>query len=567
MRLGEILSRRGRVRPAEIEAALTRHAGEGLRVGEALRAEGLATEQDILEALAEQWALPFVAEVSDDLLDPSLITTVPVEWARRTSILPVRWEGKPAALLDDPGKIGELDPLAVRLGVTLIPILAPGAAIRRAIERVYAQRTESAAELMADLEATRTEPAVRAAAGATSSGAEDLLSAAEGAPVTRLVNAILLEAARSNASDIHLEPFEDHLRLRFRVDGRLYDRPSPPKHLEDALISRLKVMAHLDIAERRLPQDGSARVRIGDQEMDIRVSTVPSAEGERIVLRLLRRESAARTLEDLGMRPAPAAAFRRLLTRPQGMVLVTGPTGSGKTTTLYAALRELDTDRMNVMTIEDPIEYQLPSISQIQVHPRIGLTFARCLRHVLRQDPDVILVGETRDAETAEIAVRAALTGHLVFTTLHTNDAASAPQRLMDMGVPPYLLADALAGVLAQRLVRRLCPHCREEAILGAAEAAPWGSAAERFVGRRHFRARGCDRCREGYAGRIGIFELMTIEEKAAELIRAGARRDALRACAAATGGLSLLEDGLARVLEGDTSLAELARVIGLPGA
>jgi len=323
-------------------------------------------------------------------------------------------------------------------------------------------------------------------------------------------------------------------------------------------------MARLDIAEKRLPQDGSARVRIGDREMDIRVSTVPVAEGERIVLRLLKREAAAHSLEDLGMRDRPAAAFRRLLERPQGMVLVTGPTGSGKTTTLYAALRELDTDRMNVMTIEDPIEYQLPSISQIQVNPRIELTFARCLRHVLRQDPDVILVGETRDLETAEIAIRAALTGHLVFTTLHTNDAASAPQRLIDMGVAPYLLADALCGVLAQRLVRRLCPHCREEAVVSEAEASAWGAAAARLAGRRHFRARGCAHCLEGYAGRLGLFELLLVDAHAAECIRSGARRDALRSCADSAGLPSLVEDGLARALEGETSLAELARIVGV---
>ncbi len=560
MRLGDILARKGRADAAAIEAALERHAGEGRRIGEILVAERLVSEKDVLEALAEQWSLPWLSAIPEEALDPSLVAQLPVEWARRHSILPAHVNGRPSAVIDDPARIAELEQLSLILGASVEPVLAPRAEIQRAIDRVYAQRSESAGDLIREITAAAPREAVSPAA----SPAEDLLRDAEGAPVTRLVNQILLDAARTNASDVHLEPFENHLRIRFRMDGRLYDRPSPPKHLEAALTSRLKVMARLDIAEKRLPQDGSARVRIGDRELDIRVSTVPVAEGERIVLRLLRRESAAHSLEELGLRHQAAAAFRRLLALPQGMVLVTGPTGSGKTTTLYAALRELDTDRLNVMTIEDPIEYQLPSISQIQVNPRIELTFARCLRHVLRQDPDVILVGETRDLETAEIAVRAALTGHLVFTTLHTNDAPSAPQRLMDMGVPPYLLADALCGVLAQRLVRRLCLYCREEAVISEAEAAPWGPCAESLAGQRHFRARGCERCLEGYAGRTGIFELLLINTEAAECIRAGARRDALRAAAKAAGARSLMEDGLVRVREGETSLAELARVIGV---
>jgi len=564
MRLGEILARRGRATAAAIDSAWTRRAGEGRRIGEALVAEGLVTERDVLDALAEQTGLSFLSEIPDEALDPALVARLPVEWARGRVLLPVRREGRLLVLMDDPAKVPEAEELALLLGAPVEPALAPRGEILQAIERCYVRRADSPGALLREMAET---PPGAAEAPSAGGGAEDLLRMAEGAPVTRLVNAILLEAVQSNASDIHLEPFENHLRVRCRMDGLLYDRPAPPKHLEAPLVSRLKVMARLDIAEKRLPQDGMARVRVGTREIDVRVSSVPVAEGERLVLRLLRRDSAVLPLSELGMGGRVAEAFRRLLALPQGIVLVTGPTGSGKTTTLYAALRELDTNRLNVMTIEDPIEYQLPSISQIQVNPRIELTFARCLRHVLRQDPDVILVGETRDLETAEIAIRASLTGHLVFSTLHTNDAAGAALRLVDMGVPSYLLADALRGVLAQRLVRRLCPHCRVEAVLTAEDLAPWGAAARGFAGRRHFRARGCDRCREGYAGRIGVFELVALTPAVAEAIRSGARPEPLRAAAAAAGFATLAEDGLARVLEGATSLAELGRVLGAPGA
>lgn len=564
MRLGDILVRRGRASAEAIEAAWARQSGAGRRIGEALIAEGVVAERDVLEALAEQHALAWMPQIPDDALDPALVARLPVEWARRQTLLPVRCGHAVRVLMDDPAKTAEAEELALLLGAPVEPALAPREAILQAIERCYVRRADSPDALIREMAEA---PPPTASGPSAAAGAEDLLRMAEGAPVSRLVNAILLEAVRENASDIHLEPFEDHLRVRCRIDGLLYDRPAPPKHLEAPLVSRLKVMARLDIAEKRLPQDGMARVRVGASEIDVRVSTVPVAEGERLVLRLLRRDAALLPLSELGMSERVIAAFRRLLALPQGIVLVTGPTGSGKTTTLYAALRELDTARLNVMTIEDPIEYQLPSISQIQVNPRIELTFARCLRHVLRQDPDVILVGETRDLETAEIAVRASLTGHLVFTTLHTNDAASAALRLVDMGVPAYLLADALRGVLAQRLVRRLCPHCRAEAVLTEADLAPWGAAARGLAGRRHYRARGCDRCREGYSGRVGVFELIALTPDVAEAIRAGARPEPLRAAAAAAGFPTLVEDGLARVLEGATSLAELARVIGTAGA
>jgi general secretion pathway protein E len=399
-----------------------------------------------------------------------------------------------------------------------------------------------------------------AAAGPSS---DDLLQVAEKAPVTQLVNLILLEAVKRRASDIHFEPFESRLRLRYRVDGVLYEQPAPPKHMELALVSRLKVMARMDIAEKRLPQDGMARVRVGEREIDIRVSTVPVAEGERVVLRLLDRNSAFMPLSALGMSGSTLAAFEALITRPNGIVIVSGPTGSGKTTTLYAALGGMDARRKNIMTVEDPIEYQLPDIGQIQVKPKIGLTFASGLRHILRQDPDIVLVGETRDLETAEIAVRAALTGHLVFTTLHTNDAPGAILRLTDMGVEAHLLASCVRGILAQRLVRKLCPHCRQDTVLTAEQVAGRGRAAESAAGNKVWMPRGCPACLEGYSGRIGLFELLVVDAAMQDLVRSGrASGDALRRAAQTRGMVDLLADGMGKVLAGMTSLAEVASVV-----
>jgi len=351
--------------------------------------------------------------------------------------------------------------------------------------------------------------------------------------------------------------------VRYRIDGLLYEQPPPPRHLESALIARLKVMARLDLAEKRLPQDGVARVRVGSRKIDVRVSSVPVAEGERIVLRLLHRESTHYGLDELGMAPAMLNSFRDILREPHGVVLVTGPTGSGKTTTLYAALGELDTAHLNVLTIEDPIEYQLPNIGQMQVHPKIGLTFARGLRHILRQDPDVVLVGETRDLETAEIVVRASLTGHLVFTTLHTNDALGAVMRMVDMGIPPYLLASAARAVLAQRLVRRLCPHCRRESTLSADDAARLGR--ETLAGRPVWDAapEGCTACLGGYKGRTGIHELLTVTPAISEAIRTAAPTAELRRLARESGFYELLDDGTDKVLAGMTSVAEVLRSAG----
>jgi general secretion pathway protein E len=498
--------------------------------------------------------IPALDRIEEAWLDPALIESVPVEWVRRQVVLPFRREGRVAIAGAESTPMQAYEDLALLLGVEAEWLVAPAPEIQRAIDRCYFQRAGAPAPVATAEEAAGV-PARRET--------DDLLAGSADAPVAHYVNLILLEAVKRGASDIHIEPFANALAVRYRIDGLLYEQPAPPRHLENALTARLKVMARLDLAEKRLPQDGVARVRVGSREIDVRVSSVPVAEGERIVLRLLHRESTRYTLNELGMSPAMLDLFRGILREPHGIVLVTGPTGSGKTTTLYAALGELDTAHLNVLTIEDPIEYQLPNIGQMQVHPKIGLTFARGLRHILRQDPDVVLVGETRDLETAEIVVRASLTGHLVFTTLHTNDAVGAVTRMVDMGIPAYLLASAARAVLAQRLVRRLCPRCRRETALSTADAALLGRPA--VAGRPVWEpsADGCSDCLGGYKGRTGIHELLAVSPSISEAIRTALPPAELRRLAAGAGFRDMLDDGMDKILEGVTSVAEVLRSAG----
>lgn len=512
-----------------------------------------------VEALARESGLAFVTDVTDEMLDPVLVEEIPVEWARSNCVLPVAWRGEICMLTADPRQVNRQEYLTLLTGRDMRPVVASKETILRAIERCYFRRDDSPGEFLRDIgtAADGTTPVRQARSS-------DLLQTAEKTPVTQLINLILLEAVKRRASDVHFEPFESRLRVRYRIDGILYEHAAPPKHMEEAVVSRLKVMGRMDIAERRLPQDGMAKVRVGEREIDIRVSTVPVAEGERVVLRLLDQSSALLPLSSLGMEAGTLGKFNGLLELPHGMIVVCGPTGSGKTTTLYAALGCLDAARKNIITIEDPIEYQLPDIGQIQVKPKIGLTFATGLRHVLRQDPDIVLVGETRDLETAEIAVRASLTGHLVFTTLHTNDAVGAVTRLVDMGVEPYLLASCLRAALAQRLVRKLCVKCRKEMVADSGEAARLGAAGQGLAGTRVFVPSACPECLEGYAGRTGLFELMVVDGDIRECVRGGhgavgRLRDLAGKCATA----SLMADGAEKVRAGITSVAEVVSVAG----
>lgn len=511
---------------------------------------------DGLDELARKFGLEVMREPPPDALDPALVADLPVEWARANLMLPIRRGGETLALTPDPADTNRLKHLELLLGAELRPVLAPPETVLKAIEQCYYSRANSASQFIRDM------PAGRAAAAAGTSRSEDLLEEARNAPVRQLINLALLEALKARASDVHFEPLEASMRIRYRVDGLLYEQASPPKHMQEALVSRLKIMARLDISEKRLPQDGAARVRVGDREIDIRVSTAPVAEGERVVLRLLNRADVLLPISALGMNPNTLASLRRAMAEPNGMIVVAGPTGSGKTTTLYAALQTLDAAHTNIMTIEDPVEYRLPHIGQMQVKPGIGLTFASGLRHILRQDPDTILVGEIRDTETAEIAVRSALTGHLVFSTLHTNDAAESLIRLIDMGIEPFLLAASLRAVLAQRLTRKLCPACRAPRELAAGETLFPGISGPVRVWTAS--KTGCPQCRGGYAGRTGVFELLELTPEIAEAVRGGETSlAAIKAMARNAGMKTMAEDGVEKALQGVTSVEELARTIG----
>ena len=462
---------------------------------------------------------------------------------------------------------------AVRVAVTAATAPAALAELRRHADRPLVPELVSADELARRLAERYAQSDVTARDVADDIGQDediarlvqdipviaDLLEHDDDAPIIRMINALLVQAVRENASDIHLESFEQGSVVRFRHDGMLRDIVAPPRGLHAALVSRIKIMASLDIAEKRLPQDGRISIRLAGRPVDIRVSTLPTSHGERVVLRLLDKSGARLDLAALGMAPTTLERMRALVAHPHGIVLVTGPTGSGKTTTLYAALGELDTRVRNVMTVEDPVEYDLEGIGQTQVNPRIDLDFARALRSILRQDPDIIMIGEIRDLETAQIAVQASLTGHLVLATLHTNDAASAVTRLVDMGVEPFLLASSLIGVQAQRLVRRLCPHCKVAYPPDAGEAAQFAGAAPAQL----YRPAGCNTCNgTGYLGRTGIFELLEFDDALRSAIHERASAQALAEQAAARGRLvTLREDGLRWVADGTTALEELLRV------
>lgn len=514
-----------------------------------------------LEMLAAEGKVETITEVESEMLSPELVADLPIDWAQTHLMLPIRYHGDICVLIGNPKDTTGLDYIASLLGIQPTPVLTVPEVALKAIKQCYAIVNESPRAFMGKMDKRGLTLARRTA----DHQSDDLLRMADSAPVIQLVNLILLEAVKSGASDIHVEPFESRLRVRSRIDGILYELASPPKHVEAALISRLKIMARMDISEKRLPQDGVARVRVGEREIDIRVSTVPVSEGERVVLRLLNRSTTLLSLSDLGLPEDVHKHWQALIKQPNGIILVCGPTGSGKTTTLYSSIQLLDYNTTNILTIEDPIEYHLPNIGQIQVQPKIGMTFANGLRHILRQDPDVILVGEIRDLETAEIAVRSSLTGHLVFSTLHTNDTSSAVIRMMDMGVEPYLLASSLRGIMAQRLVRRLCPKCRVPAVLSAEEQELLNFWEGKLGHITALDPKGCANCLGGYKGRVGLYELMVVDADIFEKIRA--RQSNIRETrdiAIHKGMRTLWEDGLTKATLGQTSLRELMRTLGI---
>jgi general secretion pathway protein E len=508
---------------------------------------------------AGEYDLPFLPRIAASDVDPELLAALPMQFARRNLVLPLKREdGAVVVAIGDPRALAPLDDLRVLYRTPTRPVVVPPDALTDAINRAYDLASGSAADLMGNLEEERLD-----LIATELEEPRDLLEASDEAPIIRLVNSLLFQAVKDRASDIHIEPFERVLTVRFRIDGILYDVISPPKRFQPVIISRVKVMAGLDIAEKRLPQDGRIRTKVAGKDIDVRVSVIPTAFGERVVLRLLDRAATLLGLEELGLAGRNLTRVEKLIHQSHGIILVTGPTGSGKTTTLYAALSTINSTERNIITIEDPIEYQLQGVGQMQVNPKIDLTFANGLRSILRQDPDVIMVGEIRDGETAEIAIQAALTGHLVFSTLHTNDSASAVTRLVEMGTEPFLVSSSVLAVMAQRLLRRVCDGCRRVLKPTADLLAEIGLTPEQTAGRTLYTGgTGCAACKEtGYRGRTGIHELLVIDDDVRTLIMKNADASAIRRAATANGMVTLREDGAAKVLAGETTIEEVLRV------
>jgi len=535
-------------------ASVTTPAGGRERIGEILVRLNHLSEESVIEALAQQWNLPYVPTIDVSEIDTSLTQSVSIAFAKKHLILPLRRIGKTVEVAtSDPLNQAAIDDLRLLLKATIKVVAAPPRVILSRIHNVYEQVTDSAEQAISDLEDST------ALSHQGLPDMEDLLDANDEAPMIRLANSILFEASKQRASDIHIEPFEKEMAVRYRIDGILYPILSVPKRLQSALTSRLKIMAGMNIAEKRLPQDGRISIRMGGREIDIRVSNVPIVHGERMVLRLLDKTSLVLTLEQIGLSDEGLSTLSRLIERTHGIFLATGPTGSGKTTTLYAALQKINSPDKNIITIEDPIEYQLKGVGQIQVNPKIDLTFGNGLRSILRQDPDIIMVGEIRDVDTAQIAIHASLTGHLVLSTLHTNDSAGAITRLLDMGVEPFLVSSSVLAVIAQRLVRTICKECKTSYVPSKEELDKLGIKTKVVS---FYRGKGCPAClNTGFYGRVGIYELLLITDEIRSLILGKVDANRIKAKATSTGMLTLREEGIKKIVDGVTTTEEILRV------
>jgi general secretion pathway protein E len=533
---------------------------KGVRLEEVLVQQHFLSEEELLQAQGRQLGMPYQKELPESEFDVSLMMQVPLQFARQHKLVPVRkQDGVVLVAMSQALHLQPLDDVSVLLKAPVEPILSPEREVIGALNRLYDTGSQSAAKVIQDLDAQTLGRLAH-----DLEGPQDILDHDAEAPIIQLVNLILSQAVRDRASDIHLEPFERSLKVRYRIDGVLHEVLSPPKALQPRITSRLKVMADLNIAETRLPQDGRIAIRVRNREIDIRVSVVPTAFGERMVLRLLDKSGSMLSLEDIGFSGDFFPAYNRLIHRSHGIILVTGPTGSGKTTTLYATLQRLNSAELNIITVEDPIEYQLNGVGQIQVNPKIDLTFANGLRSILRQDPDIIMVGEIRDRETAEIAIQASLTGHLVFSTLHTNDAPSAVTRLIDMGVEPFLISSSVLAMMAQRLVRLVCPNCCEAFAPDAEMLRELELTSADLVecGGQFMHGRGCEACRHtGYRGRTAIYEMLAIDDPVRNLIMQRANANMIKTTAMQRGMTSLLHNGARKVLAGRTTPEEVLRV------
>jgi general secretion pathway protein E len=560
--IGEILVENGACTAGQVDECLEiqQSGGDGRRIGEIMRDKGYINEDDLLEALSIQIGIPYIREIREEMVDKVLVSQLPFGFAKKNKIIPLYADnGTVTVAVCDPLDVQPLDDARLILHKDIETIMSREVEIIDALNKYYHTDAKAAERVIEDMqEEDKASEDVFHIEEVT----EDLLDMSEKAPIIKLVNLIIFQAVKQHASDIHIEAFEDEMRVRYRIDGVLYPRVSPPKQYQASIISRIKIMAKLNIAEKRLPQDGKMMIKVGDREVDIRVSVIPTTHGERIVLRLLDRASIFIGLENLGLHSDTLETFDRILKLSHGIMLVTGPTGSGKTTTLYASLAKINSDTVNIITIEDPVEYQLKGIGQIHVRPQIDLTFANGLRSILRQDPDVIMVGEIRDRETAEISTHASLTGHLVFSTLHTNDAAGAITRLVDMKIEPYLVSSTVVGIMAQRLVRNICPNCKEEYKPEVQALQNIGLDPDKLNGDVVYRGRGCSKCFEtGYAGRSGIYELLIVDNDVRSMILDHTDANTIKMACVEKGMRSLRGDGAMKVAEGVTTIEEVMRV------
>jgi len=556
-KIGEMLVKGNLITQEQLRAALETQRKTRERIGQVLVKSGFIKEEELLSFLGRQFNVP-VVDLSRYEINPEVVRLLPEEMVQKHLALPINRVGaKLIVAVADPSNIAIIDAIGFKTGYAVELVLASERDITAAINRHFDQSLqvkEIISDFEEDLEVVREEEEIDTA---------DVTRAVEDAPVVKLANFILTDAIRRRASDIHIEPYEKEFRVRYRVDGVLYEMMRPPLKMRAALSSRIKILANLDIAERRLPQDGRIKLKVGKgKEMDFRVSVLPTIHGEKIVLRLLDKSALQLDMTKLGFEPGQLVHFQEAIHRPYGMILVTGPTGSGKTTTLYSALAELNKTTDNISTAEDPVEYNFAGINQVQIKEEIGLTFAAALRSFLRQDPDIIMVGEIRDYETAEIAVKAALTGHLVLSTLHTNDAPSTVTRLLNMGIEPFLVSSSLNLILAQRLARRVCPDCREPAQVPPKALVDAGMKPERVKFARPARGKGCDQCNgTGFRGRVALYEVMPIKDEIKDLVLRGGSALDIKREAVRLGMKTLRQSGLTKVEEGVTTLEEVLRV------
>ncbi len=564
-RLGELLVKSGLITSEQLAQALEHQKKTGGRLGSCLVSLGFTTDEDITTFLSRQYGVPSINLAYFDV-DPAVVKLVPEDTARRYEVVPLSRLGSSLTIaMVDPTNVFAMDDIKFMTGFNVEPVVASESSIRTAIDKLYAQSAGDAlAKVMEDFGAEEDE-ALELETEHEDIGESDLEKAASEAPVVKLVNTILREALNRGASDIHMEPYEKEYRVRYRVDGILQTVMTPPMKMKDAITSRIKIMSKLDIAEKRLPQDGRIMLRLNqngkNRQLDFRVNVLPTLHGEKVVMRLLDKENLRLDMTKLGFEPESLLKFESAILKPYGMVLVTGPTGSGKTNTLYSSIARLNSPDTNIVTAEDPVEFQLVGVNQVQMKEQIGLNFAAALRAFLRQDPNIILVGEIRDFETAEVAIKAALTGHLVLSTLHTNDAPSTISRLMNMGIEPFLVATSVHLICAQRLVRRICTNCKEELKMPQQALLDAGFTQQEVASIKIYKGKGCEKCNQsGYKGRVGLYEVMEINDEIRELILVGASALELRKKALELGMISLRRSGLIKAKDGLTTLEEVIR-------